>query len=247
MSELSGFVKITGRFYGSYLLRNDGTLWSWGDSYKGSGLGATSASDPVSYHGLSQIGTDTDWKDVFAGDFYGFAIKNDGTLWGTGQDSGQGGWGKTVEYDPGQFYYESTTIYTFVQVGTASDWSNIGCGTYHTLGINNSGDMYVWGNSMYIMQNVLSGLDRNNVAELEVQSYPNDVNGNFTPTKCTGNFKDCTVYTSYGIPYPKYILYPNGMLYNSGDVGMGESVYRLHPVSTIGLYRNPIVDIRVLY
>ena len=247
LSELSGFVKITGRFYGSYLLRNDGTLWSWGDSYMGSGLGATSASDPVSYHGLSQIGTDTDWKDVFAGPYYGFAIKNDGTLWGTGQDSGQGGWGKTVKYSSGQLYYNSNTIYTFVQVGTASDWSNIGCGTYHTLGINNSGDMYIWGQSMYIMMNTLSGLDRNNLNGLYDVMYSNDVNGNFTPTKCTGNFKDCIVYATYGVPHPKYILYPNGMLYNSGYNGVCSTLYRLHPVTTIGLYRNPIVDIRVLY
>ena len=234
LSELSGFVKIAGRFRGSYLLRNDGTLWSWGDPYDGSGLG-----DPDSYHGLSQIGTDTDWKDIFAGYDYGFAIKNDGTLWGTGSDNGQGGWGITEEYD-GQLYYNSSTIYTFVQVGTASNWSNIGCGTYSTLGINDSGDMYIWGDSVLSMQDTLSGLDRNNLAGFDHEMYSNDVSGNFTPTKCTGNFKDCKVYTTYGIPYPKYILYPNGTLYSSGWNGVCSTLYRLHPVTTLGLYRNPV-------
>ncbi len=98
----------------------DGTLWSWGQSYMGSGLGTVSSTDPVSYHGLSQIGTDTNWKDVFGGAFYGFAVKTDGTLWGTGQDSGQGGWGHLVDNGSGR-YYSSSTIYTFVQVGTSTD------------------------------------------------------------------------------------------------------------------------------
>ena len=216
----------------------DGTLWSWGQSYMGSGLGTVSSTDPVSYHGLSQIGTDTNWKDVFGGAFYGFAVKTDGTLWGTGQDSGQGGWGHLVDYGSGS-HYSSSTIYTFVQVGTSTDWDNIGCGSYNSLGIKTNGDMYIWGQDVKPMQDSLSGLDRNSMT-LDDRQYTADINGNFTPTKCVGNFKDCTVYASNYTPCPKFILYPNGMMYNAGYNGVCMSLFRLYPFIPLGLYRAPI-------
>ena len=49
ISDLSGFTKISARGYGAYVMRNDGTLWSWGQSYMRSGLGTASATEPVWY------------------------------------------------------------------------------------------------------------------------------------------------------------------------------------------------------
>ncbi|MCZ2338878.1 MAG: hypothetical protein LC127_11975, partial [Chitinophagales bacterium] len=103
--------------------------------------------------------------------------------------------------------------------------------------INDSGDMYIWGDSVLSMRDTLSGLDRNNMNH---EQYPADINGNFTPTKCVGNFKDCKVYTSHSTPCPKFILYPNGMMYNAGFNGVCMSLFSLYPFIPLGLYRAPI-------
>ena len=66
-------------------VKTDGTLWAWG--YNGAGqLGdgtTTDRSSPV------QVGTDTNWASVAAGDLHTVAVKTDGTLWAWG-DNGYG-------------------------------------------------------------------------------------------------------------------------------------------------------------
>lgn len=234
ISDLSGFTKISARGYGAYVMRGDGTLWSWGQSYMGSGLGTVSSTDPVSYHGLSQIGTDTNWKDVFGGAFYGFAVKTDGTLWGTGQDSGQGGWGRLYVYGCGPSY-SSSTAYTFIQLGSSTDWDTVGCGEYHTIGLKTNGDLYIWGSDVILMEDTLSGIDTNNSDHRYDRSYSADVSGRFTPTKCVGNYMGSKIYLSYSLPVPKFILKSDGMLYESGYNGAAYTLYRLHPSVPLGL------------
>ena len=63
-------------------LRLDGTIWGWGfnDSYQVGDGTLTNRYSPV------QIGTATDWKMVATSQTRsGFALKNNGTLWGWGQ------------------------------------------------------------------------------------------------------------------------------------------------------------------
>jgi len=212
----------------------DGTLWSWGQSYMGSGLGTVSSTDPVSYHGLSQIGTDTNWKDVFGGAFYGFAVKTDGTLWGTGQDSGQGSWGRLYDSGWGP-EYNSSTVFTFIQLGSSTDWDTVGCGEYHTIGLKTNGDLYIWGQDVRLMEDTLSGIDTNNSDHRYDRSYSVDVSGRFTPTKCVGNYMGSKIYLSYSSPVPKFILKSDGMLYESGYNGSASTLYRLHPSIPLGL------------
>ena len=62
----------------SFAIKTDGTAWSWGaDSYGNRGVGyvISNASSPV------QIGTDTNWKDVYASSFNTFLVKNDNSVW----------------------------------------------------------------------------------------------------------------------------------------------------------------------
>jgi alpha-tubulin suppressor-like RCC1 family protein len=61
-------------------VRTNGTLWAWGNNLFGQ-LGqnnTTRRSSPV------QIGSDTNWKQVFAGQSYWIATKTDGTVWACG-------------------------------------------------------------------------------------------------------------------------------------------------------------------
>jgi len=104
-------------------IRDDGTLWGAGYNERGE-LGTGDTEDKYT---LTQIGTDSDWMYVSKGaDCNTFAIKNDGTLWGTGCNT----YGRLVLGDDVQRN-------NFTRVGTYK-WKQIG---YHanTFGIREDG------------------------------------------------------------------------------------------------------------
>ena len=112
------------------ILKNDGTLWGCGYNVHGQlGLGDTNHRTT-----LTQITANTDdIKSVYCGGFYTFILKNDGTLWGCGNNSyGQLGLG------------DGNRRTTFTQItANANDIKSIYCGGYHTLMLKNDGTL--WG------------------------------------------------------------------------------------------------------
>ncbi len=121
----------TGRLM-SYARLNDGTLWSWGSNFYGQ-LGNGTTSDA---HVPGQIGSDSNWREVFGGRDHTLAIKNDGTLWAWGRNaSSQLGDGTTTD--------RSTPI----QVGTDSNWLTATGGGGHTLALKTDGTLWAWGSN----------------------------------------------------------------------------------------------------
>jgi len=117
-------------------IRDDGTLWAWGQNNFGQlGDGTTTDSSiPV------QESTKTnDWKTVYAGVTHTTAIKNDGTLWAWGQNYyDQLGDGTTTDSSiPVQ---ESTKT---------NDWKAVSAGACHTTAIKNDGTLWAWGGNIY--------------------------------------------------------------------------------------------------
>ena len=114
----------------TFILKNDGTLW--GTGYNGDsrlGLG-----DTISRNTFTQITTNVDdIKKIYCGGYHTFILKNDGTLWGCGQNThGQLGLG------------DKTNRSIFTQITTnVDDIKEIYCGAYHTLMLKNDGTL--WG------------------------------------------------------------------------------------------------------
>ncbi len=75
------YQRVAAGFYSNstYEIRG-GTLWSWGDNTYGQlGDGTTNPRNtPV------QVGTDTKWVSVSAGEAHVLGLKSDGTLWSWG-------------------------------------------------------------------------------------------------------------------------------------------------------------------
>ena len=119
-----------GLSYNAFILKNNGTLWSRG--YNGNGeLGLGDTTNRTIF---TQITTNTNnIKSVYCGRSHTIILKNDGTLWGCGNNgSGQLGLGDTAHK------------YTFTQVtANADNVKQVYCGHFHTLILKNDGTL--WG------------------------------------------------------------------------------------------------------
>lgn len=118
-------------------LRNDGTLWSWGNNFSGQlGLGDnTDRSAPV------QVGSDTSWTDCAVGNDHTIALKSNGTLWAWGNNYyGQLGIGNEGN-ELGLFNDKNIPV----QVGTDSDWIRVEAGEDYSLALKSNGTLWVWG------------------------------------------------------------------------------------------------------
>ena len=110
-------------------LKTDGTLWAWGSNSFGQ-LGIGTA-DVNAHPTPVQIGTDTTWSTVKAGNSYTSALKTDGTLWAWGyNEQGQLGDGTTIDrHAPVQILYTLTINTAGTGTGTVGGGGSYSLGT----------------------------------------------------------------------------------------------------------------------
>lgn len=115
-------------------LRNDGTIWTWGNSEY---TGALGHDNRTNYNSPRQVGTDTNWSKIGVSSGVCAAIKTDGTLWLWGS----GSYGKTGQGD-------TTNRSSPTQVGSGTDWAylpdNTAGGTWMGA-IKTNGTLWTWG------------------------------------------------------------------------------------------------------
>ena len=124
-----------GGYYFSAAIKTDGTLWTWGnDSFGELGNGTVLGQQLVP----TQIGIDTNWKTISAGQYHSLALKTDGSLWAWGSNSyGALGDGTT------------TTRPAPIQIGSATDWDTIVAGSFASYAIKTDGTLWSWGYNQY--------------------------------------------------------------------------------------------------
>jgi alpha-tubulin suppressor-like RCC1 family protein len=120
--------------------KTNGTIWSWGfNSYGQLGVGpkATGTTPTLAETKLpQQIGSETTWKMIVAGEDYTIAIKTDGSLWAWGSNS----YGQLGNPALGSFVTVPTRI------GTDNDWIFIeSSDLYSNFGIKTNGSLWAWG------------------------------------------------------------------------------------------------------
>lgn len=137
ISAAQCFSKISVGQYHNIGLKPNGMIYTWGNRSNGLGsLGLGSATGPAIL-APTQVGTATNWSFVSTGKYNTFAIKNDGTLWGTGRNiHGELGNGT---FGSGQ------VLYNFAQIGTATDWKTTSGTVDCTIGLKTNGTLWGWG------------------------------------------------------------------------------------------------------
>ena len=90
---LTGITAISAGGYRTVALRNDGTVWAWGNNVEGElGDGTTTNRNTA-----VQVSDLTGITAISAGDLHTVALKNDGTVWAWGRNYyGQLGDGTTT-------------------------------------------------------------------------------------------------------------------------------------------------------
>ncbi len=139
------WAKLGGNINMKMAIKNDGTLWSWGDNEEGE-LGLNDID--VYRSSPTQVGTDTTWSLASDGDGssspLSLATKTNGTLWAWGNNQG----GQLGQNAAGQ--RSSPT-----QVGTDTTWSKDGphsvlaSGYQLAMAIKTNGTLWAWGSNEY--------------------------------------------------------------------------------------------------
>lgn len=113
-------------------LKDDGTVWAWGDNYFGQ-LGDGTDSDQRNYP--IQINELSDIIAIDAGEYHSVALKNDGTVWA---------WGRNLDGELGDGTYLNKN--TPIQIGIDSI-IDISCGDLFTIALKNDGTVWSWGDN----------------------------------------------------------------------------------------------------
>ena len=136
-------------------LKNDGTIWGWGqnDEYEmGNNTCCANQLTPI------QIGTANHWVDIETSlGASVFALKNDGTIWG---------WGLNLA----GLLADNTVMARSVptQLNAATDWSSISVGAAHILALKTDGTLWSWGGGEY-------GQTGDGLSPTLYRSYPRQV------------------------------------------------------------------------
>lgn len=183
-------------------IKTDGTLWGWGENPYGQ-LGQGDTSNRLS---PVQIGTDSDWTAIATGGGHVLALKEDGTLWVCGDNSaGQLGGG-----------IADSSISTFAQSGTDTDWTFIAAGCRESFGIKSSGSLWSWGS------NGTGGLGLGSFGGTENEAQQVGSDTDWSSVACVNNASLDTEFT--------IAVKTDGTMYScgvntSGQLGQGDTTH----------------------
>ncbi|MDF1884195.1 Ig-like domain-containing protein [Sulfurimonas sp. SAG-AH-194-C21] len=113
-------------------LKNDGTLWTWGQNDHGQ-LGDGTIDNGKSF--IQEVSASTTWSSIETGRAHTVAIKSDGTLWAWG-------WNLYGQIGDGTITNKSTPTQ---ENSGSTNWSSIATRENHTVAIKSDGTLWAWG------------------------------------------------------------------------------------------------------
>lgn len=124
-------IAVATGFGHTMALKDNGTLWGWGDNASSGQVGSGSNQNeqaPVA------VGTENQWISITTGSHTTAGIKSDGSLWAWGGNH-------NGEVGNGDISSQSTPF----QIGINDTWSAVAMGGSHTIAIKSDGTLWGWG------------------------------------------------------------------------------------------------------
>ena len=115
-------------------IKTDGTLWAWGNQNL---VGQLGNGTTIGYSSPVQIGSLTNWNQVFVTQSSSVAYTNDNKVYF---------WGQTLGAGPTSY---TASISSPVQVGALTNWKQIVVSTAQTAAIKTDGTLWTWGYNTY--------------------------------------------------------------------------------------------------
>jgi alpha-tubulin suppressor-like RCC1 family protein len=142
IGNLTGIISLSAGYAHILALKNDGTVWAWGDNSNGE-LGnnnTVSTSIPVQVRGSDNIGFLTGISAIAAGQQFSLALKNDGTVWAWGENStGQLGDNSSLER------HTPVPVHSVDNTGVLRNITSLVAGGGHALALASDSTVYAWG------------------------------------------------------------------------------------------------------
>ncbi|MBD0378572.1 RCC1 domain-containing protein [Paenibacillus sedimenti] len=193
-------------------IRNDGSLWGWGDNVHGQ-LGDGTASSRILPIAISTLSSKVTKNASSA--YHSLAVKEDGTVWAWGYNkNGQLGLGTSG--DNYLHYYSPTQISSLSQV------KDVAVGWNHSLALKSDGTVWAWG--------------FNGVGQLG--QHPYQLGSSATPVQVQFPFTDPIIAIAASATYSAAIRGDGTVwVWGTNDYGMGNENMTLaySPVQITGL------------
>ena len=178
----------------TFILKNDGSIWSCGINEEGQlGLGT---SDTNAHSTFTQVTTNinNDVKQVACGEYHTFILKNDGSVWSCGNnEDGQLGLGNTTK----------RKSFTQVTTNINNDVKQIVCGSHHTFILKNDGSVWGCGSNYHGELGLDDTTDRTSFTQVTT-----NINNDVKQIVCGGEYT--------------FILKNDGSVYSCGYNGVGQ-------------------------
>jgi alpha-tubulin suppressor-like RCC1 family protein len=145
VGDLTGVTALAGGIWHSLALKNDGTVWAWGDNQYGElGNGTYTTTSPYGIDTPEMVSGLTGITAIAIGEIDNLALKSDGTVWA---------WGYNGYGDLGNGTYTSSK--TPVQVlgpggvGFLTGVTALAGGGYSKMALKSDGTVWAWGYNSY--------------------------------------------------------------------------------------------------
>lgn len=147
----SNWTTIEAGDYHSFAINTKGELYGWGHNREGQ-LGDSSN---AARYLPTRIAAGHNWLSVSAGMYHSVAVTSKGELYSWGHNyygqlgNGTGG-SQTINPDGTMaMTTDQKGINTPMRIGTASNWTVVRTGDYHSVALNSNGQLYAWGFNGY--------------------------------------------------------------------------------------------------
>ena len=126
--------KVAAGYYHSLVVKDDGTLWAWGDNDDGE------VGDGTRVTRRSPVKVMSDVATVAAGNTHSLAVKTDGSLWAWG-------WNRIGALGDGTYW--NTRTKPIRVKGMDKDVVMVAAGSWHSLALKSDGSLWAWGDNEY--------------------------------------------------------------------------------------------------